>query len=376
MKNAIVMMCILNDKYITGAIINVLHQRAMLGKSSTVEFVIMVDSFINKNYNKLLSQYFDKVYLIDLYHIANGNFFKTVHKGYEKKYGIWMGYSTNKWQCLNLIEYDKVLFLDIDILPVDKKFYELFTFNTPAIHIHNQFIQKKCVSNSESVTMRDERITSQTFKQFIKNNKIEQVGSLDGGILLLKPNKTIFNLYSNFIKEEFKDSGLISFPNSGVDETSLYYFLHQIAKKERSKIYSICSNYAFVFWDKERAVSREESKGIYALNYLSFVKPWLKPITLCWKEEMIWHDLYKRFKLEKDNTINFLYIKGIFHTLVDIYWSEFSATKFDETHSANIKRNKERIQSNLFIKKLIKKETTLVKIPDDVLGIFKQIQKL
>ena len=376
MKNAIVMMCILNDKYITGAIINVLHQRAMLGKSSTLEFVIMVDSFINKNYNKLLSKYFDKVYLIDLYHIANGNFFKTVHKGYEKKYGIWMGYSTNKWQCLNLIEYDKVLFLDIDILPVDKKFYELFTFNTPAIHIHNQFIQKKCVSNSESVTMRDERITSQTFKQFIKNNKIEQVGSLDGGILLLKPNKTIFNLYSSFIKEEFKDSGLISFPNSGVDETSLYYFLHQIAKKERSKIYSICSNYAFVFWDKERAVSRESSKGIYALNYLSFVKPWLKPITLCWKEEMIWHDLYKRFKLEKDNTINFLYIKGIFHTLVDIYWSEFSATKFDETHSANIKRNKERIQSNLFIKKLIKKEITLVKIPDDVLGIFKQIQKL
>ena len=376
MKNAIVMMCILNDKYITGAIINVLHQRAMLGKSSTVEFVIMVDSFINKNYNKLLSQYFDKVYLIDLYHIANGNFFKTVHKGYEKKYGIWMGYSTNKWQCLNLIEYDKVLFLDIDILPVDKKFYELFTFNTPAIHIHNQFIQKKCVSNSESVTMRDERITSQTFKQFIKNNKIEQVGSLDGGILLLKPNKTIFNLYSNFIKEEFKDSGLVSFPNSGVDETSLYYFLHQIAKKERSKIYSICSNYAFVFWDKERAVSREASKGIYALNYLSFVKPWLKPIALCWKEEMIWHDLYKRFKLEKDKTINFLYIKGIFHTLVDIYWSEFSATKFDDTHSENIKRNKEKIQSNLFIKKLIKKETTLVKIPDEILSIFKHIQKL
>jgi len=375
MKHAIVMLCILNDKYILGAIVNVLHQKKMLGTDNKIEFVIMVDSFINKNYRKLLEKYFDRIHLIELYHISNGNFFKTVHKGYEKKYGSWLGYSTNKWQCLNLTEYDKVLFLDIDIIPIDIKFYELFTFNTPAIHIHNQFIQKKCISNSQSITMNDQRITSHTFKQFIKNNKIEKVGSLDGGIILLKPNKSVFNLYNNFIKEEFKESGIVSFPNSGVDETSLYYFLHQIAKKERSKIYTICSNYAFVFWDKERAVSRDASKGIYALNYLSFVKPWLKPKLLCWKEEMLWHDLYKRFNLEKDTTIHFLYIKGIFNTLVDIYWSEFSATKFDETNKAIIERNKTRILNNPFIKSLVKKESKYMEIPSDVMKLFNDIQK-
>jgi hypothetical protein len=375
MRHAIVMLCILNDKYVLGAIINILHQRKLLGKNNNIEFVIMVDHYIYKNNHNLLKQYFDKVHLINLFKINDGDFYKSANKGFVKKYGSWLGYSTNKWQCLNLIEYDKVLFLDIDIIPIKKEFYDIFTFNTPAIHIHSHNKINSCISNAESSTVNDTRITSFTFKQFVKKYKIEDTGSLDGGIILLKPNKKIAKEYENFTKEEFKTEGMVSFPFSSIDETSMYYFLHQIAKKQRSKIYTICSNYAYIFWDKEKMKLKEEGKGIYALNFLSFVKPWIKPITLCWKEELLWHSLFKKFKLYKNKYANFLYIKGIFQALIEIYWTEFSFKRFDETYKASVERNKEKILSNLFIRQLIKKESKYTEIPDDVMRIFNDIQK-
>ena len=35
---------------------------------------------------------------------------------------------------MKLIDYDKILFIDIDILPVSIKFYDIFDYNTPAVH--------------------------------------------------------------------------------------------------------------------------------------------------------------------------------------------------------------------------------------------------
>jgi len=105
----------------------------------------MCDEYIFNKYYDLLKQYFDKLKILKLINYpldakqnpensnSNSNsdsdedlLTKTVRKKYyfpKEKYASWISYSTNKWRCLKLTKYEKVLFMDIDMLPSQIEFY-------------------------------------------------------------------------------------------------------------------------------------------------------------------------------------------------------------------------------------------------------------
>lgn len=273
-KFSIVMFCILKDHYVLGACIAAYIHKLFINKLGTgnIDLVIMCDDYIYDKYKNTLEYYFDKVIKIKL------RYFKPSDKyNYAKeKYSTWIGYSLNKWQCLKFTEYNKILFLDIDILPNSIKFYTLFNFKTPAVHIRS--MPNYICSNSKLIKHVSD--TNISFDNYIKN--IHNYGSVDGGIVLLEPSMDVYNKYVNFTDNLFKD-GIYSSFGSGPDETSIFYYF----MSRKIPIYDICVDYLVVPWDDTKYVKYAKS-----YNFLSFIKPWTKPKFLSWDEEILWRDIY------------------------------------------------------------------------------------
>ncbi len=100
MKNAICMLIFGDELYVVGACLNAFVNRKFIDKLKlNIELVAMVD---------------DKIYK---------------YKEELEKYSKWMKYSINKWQFLKLTDYDKILFLDTDIFPMNKDFYTIFNIS-------------------------------------------------------------------------------------------------------------------------------------------------------------------------------------------------------------------------------------------------------
>jgi hypothetical protein len=293
--NAIFMFCILKDHYVLGACITAfVHKSFINNLKLDIELVIMCDDYIYEKYEDTLNKYFDRVINVKL------RYFESSHKyQYPKeKYSSWIGYSLNKWQILKYVEYNKILFLDIDIMVCDKKFYDIFNFNTPALHMKP--IKFDC-HNDLQYTIN---IGKLSYDEYIHNDT--KYNTLDGGIVLVTPNLNTYNEYFEMVDTLYKN-GIYSSLKSGPDETSLcYYFM-----KNDIPIYNICTDNIVVPWDDREYVNIAKS-----YNFLSFVKPWTKPIFLSWEEEMIWRSIYDI--MPHHGNIEFLF-KDVIEKAIDIY---------------------------------------------------------
>lgn len=292
-KYGIVMLCMLTDHYVLGALIAAYaHKQFIKLNDLGIDLIVMCDEYLYNKYKDSLKIQFDKVVKIDLLYYKHAFDY---NQSTSKKYSSWIGYSINKWQCLNFDDYKKILFVDTDIMPVDIKFYNIFEFNTPAFHmhygIHEKMLKKDDCINGSSVN--NPLKNAESYSDYISNFNI----SLDGGCVLLKPDKNIYQKYINYLNNIFSN-GMKFMDGSGGDETSLFYFYTKYLPER--VFYKICNNYAVIPWENILKI-----KEPYGYNFLSYVKPWLKPKFIIWKEERIWRNLYDR--MEKNNEIKELF---------------------------------------------------------------------
>jgi hypothetical protein len=234
----------------------------------------MCDHEIYRNWRDVLSEYFDEVKEIEL---TKYEFSKEYD--YPQKYS-WVNYSLNKWQCLKYEEYDKILFCDIDMLPVDTRFYDAFNVDTPALHVEGK---TEIESNSFRVNMN-----GVSYRQILSCMD-KKIWKVDGGLCLFKPSKKDFMEYTKLTDELYKD-GIYSIRTSGPDETSMFYFY--LIKGEINKL---DDRAAVVPWDS----SLELTRAAWCYNYLSYVKPWLKRRDEQWKEERLWTDIFEKMQPSK-----------------------------------------------------------------------------
>ncbi len=335
MKNAICILIFGNELYITGACINAYINRKFIQKLNLdIKLVAMVDSLIYE-YKEELEKYFDQIELIDLIEIKmNKNYYVS------EKYSKWMKYTINKWQILKLIDYDKVLLLDADILPVNDDFYTVFNIKTPG------FCSKGFQKNNiefpidRFIDESDNNFTMDKCWNFSKKFK----KAIDAGIALLKPDIKLYNEYIKFISTCAGEQGYISASIAGVDETIIIIF-YLFYKK--IPLYSISYNYAIIPWQKYD-YNLKEIKGF---NFMSFYKPWVLLPMLQWGEQNIWHKIAKK-ALVKSKVITDIYVKYLFIYLknfIDNY-EKYINKKDSPFNTEGVKLNK-----NLFeqIKKII-----------------------
>jgi len=299
MKNAIAMLIFNNEYYIPGTIISAfVHRKYMERLNLKYDLLIMVDEKIYQYKDELL-KYFDVVKKIDLLEL-NLNY--NVHKKYSK----WMKFLINKWQILRFEEYDKILFVDPDFLPLDDKFYEVFNFNTPAVTTNlkcdkGSELEKKFFMSEKDVK-EIENIPAESYYDVA----LKLSSSINATLIMLSPNIKLYNEYIDFIKKAEK-KGYKSNWFSAVDETSLLLFLRYY---KNVPIYCISKEYSIAPWDdKDYDINK-----IYGLNYVSLIKPWLRLPMLQWGEENIWHIVGKK-ALKKSEIITEIYINGLIDNL-------------------------------------------------------------
>lgn len=317
-KYAVVMLCMLKDHYVLGACIAAYVHKKLIPKKKNIELVIMCDDFVYDKHHKLLEHYFDKVINIKLHKYEKSEKYQFTNEKISKKYD-WIVYSTNKWQCLKLIQYKKVLFIDIDILPISKKFYDIFDYNTPGFHfIHRKLhrdlnpiaFQEKCINNNKNY---DQLHNYSSFDDYVSNDN-KDFYTLNAGLVLLKPNKKIYNTYISFL-DKIYENGMYSHKNSGPDETSLFYFYCK--EMMYKKFYHICIEYLVIPW----GISEKYINKALGYNFLSYVKPWLKPIFLSYDEELIWRTIYDNMphkgNIEELFKLSIIYGFNIFNNTTD-----------------------------------------------------------
>lgn len=286
-KNAIFMLCMLKDSYVIGACISAfIHKQYIEKINLDIILNVMVDDYIYNKFKDVLAQYFDRVIKIKL-----NKFSLSKDYSFAKGKYSWINFSLSKWECLKYEEYDKILFIDVDEMPIKESFYNIFEYKTPAFK--NSLISKKCISK-KPFTYK----INYSFEYYIKNN-LNNIGTAYGGLCLLKPSKKLYKDYINFVNNLFQN-GIYSHPISGPDETTLfYYFL-----SKNVTLYDICNDYSVIFWDDKKLIENAKS-----LNFSSYIKPWIKPRFLCWIEELIWHDIFK--VMPKKTKLQKIYEKNI-----------------------------------------------------------------
>lgn len=304
MKYAISMLLFGNENYITGSIISsYVHKQYINKLKLDIDLIVMVDDKIFKYKNELL-KYFDHVKKINLIEM---NLSKKYHIIY--KYSKWMKYSINKWQILKYDEYDKIVFVDTDFLPLDEKFYDIFNFNTPAFTTNLKCDKGKELDKSFFMNVSDiDKIKNYTAEEY-NAVALKLKSSINATLLMLKPDKKLYEEYIEFIKKAGK-KGYNSLIHSGIDETSLLLFYRYY---KDIPIYCISKEYSIAPWDDKDY----DVNNIYGLNYVCMIKPWVRLPFLQWAEENIWHIIAKK-ALVRSEKITEIYINGLLENLENV----------------------------------------------------------
>jgi hypothetical protein len=312
-KNALCMLIFNDVSYIVGGCIAAFTHRKFIDKYNLkLDIIVMVDQNIYKYKDELL-KYFDKVVLIEIFELK-------LHEKYRmhEKYSKWMKFLISKWQALNQDEYDKILFVDIDLLPISEDFYNVFKLNTPAILVEGQDNFGQIVKQTDIInnikTIKDEEYY---------NIALKMKASLNATLVLLKPDKKLYQEYMNFIKICESNNGYISNYMFGPDETTLTLFL---LFYKNIQTYYIPHEYALIPWNHIKTIKKYKLK---AINFASIIKPWLKVPMIQFYDEVIWHKIAK-YAFTKSSIVYEIYINKLIEQLY----------KFVNTYKENlVKKN-------------------------------------
>ncbi|AQN68077.1 putative glycosyltransferase [Saudi moumouvirus] len=257
-----------NNIYLTGALV----LGYTLYKTKTeYDRIILVTPDVSDLYKSYLSDMYTKIIDID-YVQVNSNIFLEQETRFRDVF--------TKLACLNLVQYQKIILLDLDMI-VAKNIDHLFKLNPPAA-----CLKKYHISYGKKIPS----------KMICDGNKL--VGSINAGLMLLHPDKKEWISIQNDI---MNNNQINKYKYPEQDYLSLRYC---------DKWTSITFNYNFQFGLTNRV--KKYSYGInniYVIHYSSSYKPWniLIPDRMISNEEKkfinqhkkyydLWINIYKKIK--------------------------------------------------------------------------------
>ena len=311
-KYAITTLLFGDKKYITGSIINAyLHKKFIKKYNLKIDLTLMLDENLVE-YKDELEKYYDRVYVIKIFET------KISEKTDLRRYTKIMKYLPNKAQMFNLTEYEKVLFTDVDFLPITKEFYTIFDLDTPAFYSVEKFCDKfnQVYDNAVFIDKKANKkyIETQDYNSIIKNMS----GSINASLMLIKPSKTDYDDFLLFKKKADSKDGIHTKYN--VDEILILTFIIFVKKYD---IHCIPKSY--------RVKAQSLNNKTLGVNFASSLKPWIRLPVLQWKEENIWHIIAKK-ALKNSEIITDIYVDELINNLRDF------STKYklnEEIHGFN-----------------------------------------
>ena len=301
MQIAICNLIFTNPAYLVGGCLSAfVHKKYTKKLGLKVDIIVMVDKIIYEFKDELL-KFYDEVILIELIELNISPEYNIL-----QRYSNWIKYSVTKWEILNLTKWDKVLFIDIDMLPIKDDFYSILDMDVPAlffkhaqINDFNKKIDKKEISDKSS--FRDDEWN----KAPLHLNK-----SIDASLVLIKPDNKLYLEYLEFLKLCGKNKGYAPLDTKGVDETTLLLFFLYYKKMD---VYQIPYEFGTVLYDE---TYKYNINNIKCVNFMSDKKPWTILSLFQWNYEYIWHKIAKK-ALIKSDFINKIYIDECIKQLIN-----------------------------------------------------------
>lgn len=217
-----------NNIYLTGALV----LGYSLKKTKTNhDIIILVTPDVSEEYKEYLKKFYK---IIDINYIKlNDNLFEK-----ERFKDVF-----TKLECLKLIQYDKIILLDLDMIIV-KNIDKLFKLSPPAAVLKHNYVPY------------GQKISS---KMICNNNKL--INTINAGLMLLEPN---INEYEN-IKKDINNT-MIKYKFPEQEYLSLRYC---------NKWTSITFNYNYQFGLTGRIKKHKyKINDIYVIHYSNSFKPW------------------------------------------------------------------------------------------------------
>ena len=213
--NAYVSLIMLNHSYMYG----MMTMAKSLRLSGTKhKIVCMATRDIYDIYKNVLEIFYDDV--IPIAYIRYDNCALKSSKQ-ETIYGTWKDFACIKWTCLSLLQYNKICFLDADLI-ITKNIDHLFELQSPAGCFVNYWAEFKCHVNLYKNIKFGEIIPNNSVKQGLRRGFV-----LNGHCVILNPSKELFAQFSKFIVETFDfNTNCMSM----VDEQALMQFMNYIGK--------------------------------------------------------------------------------------------------------------------------------------------------
>ena len=201
------------------------------------------------------------------------NFSSTQLKIYNK----WMNVSYTKWNCMNLTDYKKILFLDADCL-VLKNIDHVFNYNAPASVFDDR---DGAYAKFKKLRRHIKKyVTPDKMKQLIFSRKF----LIDGGCVLLEPNAKLFEAYKNHVR--INQPYVVGVTLSGADEQSLSYFMSVDKTGPSLTWYNLGKRYMCSWFFN--------CKDPYVLNYIGAVKPWHSDIRKEFPDTIPWYKMHDK----------------------------------------------------------------------------------
>lgn len=292
---AYVTLVMFNPNYIVGA----LTMAYSLKHSQTKHKILCMLTTDLAEHAPVLSKVFDEVIMIDYLEYKTK---KLKTKTQTALYETWISRSFTKWRCLQLTEYDKVCFLDADMI-ILQNLDHLFDVQAPAGCFVNPWIDVIGQGTAERKPIRPEKgytknYTKSYYSTFKFGEPIEPqliAKALEDGYVcncncvLLEPDNTQFEDFEKFMRNnEPFGTGCIS----GPDEQAIALFLGVVKQKNWHFL-----GYAYntIPWHMKQTNKTNDGKIIkpIVLHYFGKKKPW-QTSEKTWSDLNIWYDFYKK----------------------------------------------------------------------------------
>jgi hypothetical protein len=185
-------------------------------------------------------------------------------------YGAWLSEAYTKWRCLELTEYEKILFVDADMIAINN-IDHLFTLEAPAGTFSTPWAREYAPESTFDLRGYPHEhgapVTSRAIKAtFDRTNGYTMIASM----VLLKPSKDDFAGLCKMV-EKMQPFGLDNW--STPDEQSLVYYFGVVKGMDWRHIHQ---RYNFIVhkidWIRDR--KRDTITPPHVLHYFSSKKPW------------------------------------------------------------------------------------------------------
>jgi lipopolysaccharide biosynthesis glycosyltransferase len=246
---AYVTLVMLGDEYVVGAKV---LAKSLRYTGTRHDLVCMVTPDVSLQARAELAQFYTKVVVVDYIRYECP---PMLTKRQNQMYGAWISSAFTKWQCLTLLDYKKILYLDADHLVV-KNVEHLFYLRPPALCFTDDN------NNYYDRLQYGDTITPDSIAGFMRYNKI----LCKGGTVLFEPNIKLYYTILSLLRPT--NSCLIkSCYHNGFDEQILLQAFIEL----RIDVTQLSVLYA---WNAGAYHRLRKGSEPYVINYYGDAKPW------------------------------------------------------------------------------------------------------